>query len=284
MKENGRPPIIIIGMHRSGTGMLAFLLEKLGLFVGKKKEENNEAWFFLRINRWLLRQCGGAWDYPQPCRQLILNSELRANAADYIRFLMESFYVISFLGWQKYLFYRTLQNLDISWGWKDPRNTFTLPLWLDIFPDAKVIHIYRHGVDVAQSLKMRQERFQRRLNTFKNLHKLFYWVRQYDLLLTPRCASLKGGISLWEEYVYQARVHIDQLEERAMEIKYENFVGKPEEHLKSLCHFCGLQVKKATIEEIKKKVRKRRAYAYLENPELKRFADQVADRLQPAGY
>ena len=40
-------PIIIIGMHRSGTTLLSKLLEKCGVFMGTKKEENNESIFFL---------------------------------------------------------------------------------------------------------------------------------------------------------------------------------------------------------------------------------------------
>jgi hypothetical protein len=44
--------------------MITRMLENLGLFVGKRKEENHEALFFKRINNWLLKQSGGAWDYP----------------------------------------------------------------------------------------------------------------------------------------------------------------------------------------------------------------------------
>jgi hypothetical protein len=40
------PPVIIIGMSRSGTTMLVEMLEQLGLFVGRKKTRNNEAVFF----------------------------------------------------------------------------------------------------------------------------------------------------------------------------------------------------------------------------------------------
>ncbi len=31
-----------------------------------------------------------------------------------------------------------------AWGWKDPRNTFTLPMWLSIFPKARVLHVLRN--------------------------------------------------------------------------------------------------------------------------------------------
>ncbi|MCS5697200.1 sulfotransferase [Desulfofundulus thermocisternus] len=38
MENKVRPPIIIIGMHRSGTNMLTRMLEELGLFVGERKK------------------------------------------------------------------------------------------------------------------------------------------------------------------------------------------------------------------------------------------------------
>jgi len=43
---SGRPPIVIIGMHRSGTSIVTRMLGQLGLFVGKKKDMNHEALFF----------------------------------------------------------------------------------------------------------------------------------------------------------------------------------------------------------------------------------------------
>ncbi|MBK8351014.1 MAG: hypothetical protein IPL21_04765 [Saprospirales bacterium] len=38
-------PIIILGMHRSGTTMITKMLENLGLFVGAEKEINHESLF-----------------------------------------------------------------------------------------------------------------------------------------------------------------------------------------------------------------------------------------------
>lgn len=49
------PPVIIIGMHRSGTSLVARLLDVLGLFLGKYKDENHEARLFISINDWFLR-------------------------------------------------------------------------------------------------------------------------------------------------------------------------------------------------------------------------------------
>src|SRR6266487_552553 len=121
MNMTVRSPIIIIGMGRSGTSVLSRMLEALGLFVGWKKTGDHEAVFFQQLNKWLLGQCGGSLANPAPMRYLLEDSEVRQLTVDLIRYTMKTPRAISFLGWKKYLRYRTPANLDICWGWKDPR-------------------------------------------------------------------------------------------------------------------------------------------------------------------
>jgi len=286
MYPEARPPVIIVGMHRSGTSMVIRMLEALGLFVGERKDPNHEALFFQRINEWLLRQSGGTWDYPKGFHYLLENREVRVLAADYIRYLMKTPRVISFLGWRKYLRYHVPSNLDIPWGWKDPRNTYTLPLWLDLFPDAKIIHIYRHGVDVANSLKTRNDMVFAREKILYEKRKPFYFFipKSGGFTDTIRCSSLEGGFSLWEEYLNEAKVNMHNIKCRAMQIKYEDFLAKPYEILKSLMSFCDITASDTDISEVIRQVKKDRAFAYRSNPELKAFADRVAERLRVFEY
>lgn len=290
-----RSPIIIIGMHRSGTSMISRILEELGLFMGKKKDKNHEAWFFKKLNDWLLTQSGGAWDHPEPIQRLLSNTEVRELVVDYIDYIMRTPHIVSYLGWANYLRYRDLAKLDIPWGWKDPRNTFTLPIWLDLFPDAKVIHIYRHGVDVANSLRVRQpSQLQQFLPRAKSLHKRRKRLHLY--LLHPKHGGFVGdfhlrhafpleeGFALWETYCKQARTYVRQLGNRAMEIKYEEFLVEPSRILESLIDFCGLATTDAVITGVTRKVEKDRAYAYRNEPELQLFANQVSDQLKMWGY
>ena len=222
-------PIIIIGMSRSGTGILAKMLEDLGLFIGKNKDRNHEAWFFIDLNMWLLEQSSGGLENPQAIKYLLEDKEARSLYSQFIEFSMKTPRAISFLGLKKYLSYRTPLNLDIPWGWKDPRNTFTLPFWLDIFPDAKVVHIYRHGVDVANSLRVSQQKGLKRLRMKDSLYQNLYWyylankfIPNRKKFVYLRCANLEDGISMWEEYVNEAQVHVGNLGSRAIEIKYED--------------------------------------------------------------
>ena len=59
-----KSPVIISGMHRSGTGLLSEILESHKVFLGKYKQENNESLFFLNLNRWLMSLIDTSWDNP----------------------------------------------------------------------------------------------------------------------------------------------------------------------------------------------------------------------------
>lgn len=286
-----RPPIIITGMSRSGTGVLTKMLERLGLFVGLRKERNHEALFFEKLNRWLLYQCSGGLENPKTIKYLLEDEESRGLFVNFLRFILKTPLAISFLGLRKYLRYHTPANLDIPWGWKDPRNTHTLPIWLDIFPDAKVIHIYRHGVDVVHSLQVRREKGLSRLKDRHPRFKTIYWffltlkfVEAQRTFVDLRCSSMEEAFNMWEEYVQEARSSVFKLEDRAMEIKYEDLLTKPVSQLTKVANFCELHTSPEEIESVILDLNRDRAYAYLDHPKLKAFATTVSDRLKTYGY
>jgi hypothetical protein len=100
-----------------------------------------------------------------------------------------------------------IPSLNFPWGWKDPRSTFTLPLWLCLFPNAKIINIKRHGVDVAQSLRVRG--WKGFLATTEKYRK-YKWIvpfrpKKLGFIESPRCAALEGGLSLWQEQFARPR-------------------------------------------------------------------------------
>ena len=74
MESPNDGPVCIIGMHRSGTSMVANLLRRHGLSLGPDEcllgaNESNQAGHFehagfVEINEALLKQLGGSWDNP----------------------------------------------------------------------------------------------------------------------------------------------------------------------------------------------------------------------------
>jgi hypothetical protein len=267
------------------------MLEALGLFVGQKKDRNHEAIFFLQLNVWLLAQCSGGLENPSSIRYLLEDNEARALFSDFIRYIMKTPKAVSFLGLTKYIRYGTPANLDIPWGWKDPRNTYTLPIWLDIFPEARVIHIYRHGVDVVQSLMRRREKGLLRLKERHAWLRPLYWfylmmkfIPTNRKFIDLRCTSMEEGLAMWEEYVNEARTHVRKLEDRAIEVRYEDLLTEPHRILNDLTEFCKLQALDKDIKSVATQIKKERAYAYRGNPELEAFASKVAERLRAQGY
>ena len=63
-------PIIITGMHRSGTSIISKILINKGIFMGSKLDPNSESIFFQRINKWILSCIGSSWDNPQSLKDL----------------------------------------------------------------------------------------------------------------------------------------------------------------------------------------------------------------------
>ncbi|MEZ5023867.1 MAG: sulfotransferase [Chitinophagales bacterium] len=60
--------------------------------------------------------------------------------------------------------FKDIRDLDIPWGWKEPRNSFTLEFYKELFPDAKIIHIYRNPIDSANSYLKRDRKGEMNLN------------------------------------------------------------------------------------------------------------------------
>jgi hypothetical protein len=255
--------------------MMTRALESLGLFVGKIKDENHESTFFQNINDWLLRQCGGSWDNPQPISHLLRNAEIRERTAVYIsRTLFRSPRAISFLGWTKYAWYRDVARLKAPWGWKDPRNTFTLSLWLDLFPDARVVHIRRHGVDVANSL-IRRGRAQSSAQKIYNSSRMLHWFRakRGSFVASPRCDSVRGAYSLWEEYLREAEKHVAALRHRAFELSFEDVIAHPHRIIPDLCRFCGLPAEGYAIQRVARGFNRERAFAFQRDSQPEAFAE-----------
>ena len=270
-----------MGMARSGTSLIAGLLHRLGLFLGHRKIlEDEEAKFFYRLNQIMLRRIHGEFDNPAPMRYMLddpnaVDTTVRCLEAD-----VKSYRIISYLGLRQYLKYRALARYDKPWGWKDPQNIYTLPLWLKLFPRAKIVYIVRNGVDVASSLVNLQSKiiYMRQIRNEKRSVK-FSLRRNIELFGfkgAVRCLSLEGSFSLWEEYVSQAEETLAGLDNAQKTIQYEKFLADPKPHLIDLLRFCELRESPdLVIDDFAKRVHSGRSNAFLSDPRLVSFYDKV---------
>ena len=140
-------PICIAGMHRSGTSMVARVLHIAGLYLGREEDlkgpsEHNRDGFwehrkFVELNEEILNELGGGWDCPPPFPDRWTEAEGLLRLKEKAEALLEEF-------------------ADREpWGWKDPRNSLTLPFWMDRFPAMKVVVCVRNPLEVVLSLRER---------------------------------------------------------------------------------------------------------------------------------
>jgi hypothetical protein len=199
-------PYIIIGMHRSGTSLLAKVLEKAGIFMGVVKDHNFEAMHFLSLNQQTLWAAGADWHLPKVPEPLHWKT-----------FPAQELYFEHFRA--QYRLSRLKLRLKAPrWGWKDPRNTFTLPMWLALFPKAKVLHVVRAAEPVVKSLQTRNNR---KAEVFK-----------------PELESVQFCQNLWRQYVETGRSYAQNLGARYCEITYEDLCALHPPTLQKLEHFC----------------------------------------------
>ena len=260
-----KSPVIIIGMHRSGTSMLTLLLKELGLFVGKDLDpfDLHESMFFITLNDWLLRQSNATWD--NVYNYQFMDEFMIEKAIPIIQGELAGKRRKKYLGSGKI---KNISNLNIPWGWKDPRTTITIDFWKRIFPNAKLLHIYRNPIDVAESRRKRE--------LYVREHaKLKFWVKILKFLdykavqtLSPRMLHLEEGVKLWEDYVQKALSLTDTYGDDVMHIRYEDFLETPAPILKKITDFIELSTEMPNIEKAVEHVDASRKFAFLNNEEL----------------
>lgn len=297
VEDDAVPPTIIVGMHRSGTTILARLLSDLGLFIGTRTSGPSEALFFLRLNRWLLREASTAWDRPEPARLLWEHDEVRELVGRWLERILDSPRAAMFLGWRRYLRLGGITALDRPWGWKDPRTTILLPLWLDRFPDARIVSIRRHGVDVADSLYRRHvENLEASRQGFDDgegsgLLDWLHWSRPgwleprtAPLVNSLRSLSRREGVEMWTTYNAMLDEHLEAFDNPRLELRYEELLDAPFDVLSETVAFSGLDPGEEAIRAAADEIRPDRAFAYRRDEELSSLAETVEDQLQRWGY
>lgn len=129
MKGNNKihPPIIATGMWHAGTRILVNLLECAGIDFGNQKfamSPNTKDFGDLKFNRF--------------CQSLVLRNKKDLIPTD---------------GERKYITKLLSKYFDFSrpWGFKMPIISYIIPYFIRLYPDCKIVAIYRDGRDVALS-------------------------------------------------------------------------------------------------------------------------------------
>lgn len=140
-------PLIVTGMHRSGTSLTASFLQTLGVNVGDRLYEadraNQKGYFedvdFLEFQRQVLQASCNANEPGWPDWGWVESAQL--NKQNFTNYKQKAQELIA-----------TRISSQTVWGWKDPRTTLMLDFWHDLLPEAKYVLVYRFPWDVADSI------------------------------------------------------------------------------------------------------------------------------------
>ena len=179
--------------------MVTRLLHGCGLYLGPQgalmppQADNPDGFWehlgFVAMNDGLLEALGGAWDLP-PRTDENLSDERLDPLRMKARLLVEGF-----------------PSAQI-WGWKDPRNSLTLPFWKDLLPGLKTLMIVRNPLEVAYSMRKRNG------------------------------TSYAFGLRLWE--IYNRRLLEAASKHEQLVTHYDLFFENAEKELHRIANFVGL--------------------------------------------
>lgn len=267
-------------MHRAGTSLTTKIIQQLGIFVGNDLDNNNESQFFCKLNDWAMFQAGATWD--NPYNMQFLTKEIIAEISLNFKKNIES------KSTKKYhQNFSKLTSSDVFWGWKDPRNTFTIDIWRKIYPNAKIIHIYRNPIDVAESLRKREQFFQSTKETLtktglkKKINERFLTTKRlYSQSL--RANNIFEGVKLWEQYTSTAL----SIKGNIVHFGYEEMLENPIKIITQICEFLNIKIVGKTLEKITEKIDKSRKFAFTENIDLnKKYKKIINNKLvKKLGY
>jgi len=125
----------------------------------------------------------------------------------------------------------------VRWGDKTPLNSFYLSKIVNVFPDAKFIHLIRDPVDVLHS------------------------YLKHDI-----ADDLDSAVARWRGSIESVR-EFEATSDAVLEIRYEEFVSDPESSIQSVCDFLDMQLDITKIDERshRKEISDIKGHDHLEN-------------------
>lgn len=221
-----REIVLILGMHRSGTSLVAEILRAHGVPTGRRvvsrsrhnTDGHHEDRFLVWTNKKMLRRFHGTWSSP-PCFPVGWLEDRRVEKLrDEVRRYRE-------------------REIDrhARFFFKDPRSCLTLPFWQRSFKDSlRTIVVLRQPRDVVRSLLQRHRDWMR--------PKAFGWRMARFLYHTALGAyepveplNASKARALWRLYNDRILAHVDPGRTRL--VVYERLLQAPEDGVRRLMAF-----------------------------------------------
>ena len=203
-KDDACAPFIVLGMHKSGTTLVADMLSRSGIqMVESDKDTGYDE---------------GNKSEREDCRDLNIDLLKSAGQHSVQTVIPLDPKTVSAEQWQagrNLLSHYAAEKRQ--WGFKDPRTVLTLPYWLQVAPKGRLIGIFRDPVEVFQHYTKMPWPARFRNNRFYPIMALRAWCVYNKCLL--EAAKSQDGMLLLD---YDDVMTSDEVLERL-----SLFVGRP---------------------------------------------------------
>jgi len=207
--------IVVLGMHRSGTSMIAGILTKLGIFMGRQfigpSESNEEGHFeaveFVELNEAILQLAGATWD----------NVPTREQVAEVAR---DNPLLLERIEWQVTAYDALFGAVGKPWGWKDPRTVLTIDCYTPYLTDPLYVAVFREPNAVIKSLMHREPQ------------------------MTWEQADLIDAI-----YGWRLAEFLD--DKKRIQVQYEDVLEEPAESVKRIADCVGVPFRQEAVDIIR---------------------------------
>ncbi len=234
-------PVIVLGRGKSGTRLLPWCLEHLGVAMSIKPgvvAGDVDDSVFRKIVKQLARRCLFV-DRPED----VSNEDL------------ELFQIAVLRLWEKM---SKNPNRANAWGWKYPETYLIAPLVYRCFPNARFIHIIRDGRDVA---------FRQHLTDDPTTPLGYDILASLDALDKPQ--HIRAALS-WKFQVEKYAKFTDQIpRENHFELTYEEFSSDSVETFKRVAGFLKIEMTSECAEFVRAWVKSGHVNQYLSEGEEK---------------
>lgn len=245
-------PVIIGALGGSGTRSFVSVLRQAGLWMGDWNDPKTEDALAMRVflARWFDSIFASIQaDNPFPAQAVnAFHDAIRVHRTG-------------------------ISDVMVPWGWKNPRNMWLIPFYVQFFPGLKFIHVVRDGRDMALSKNqfLLQEHgdavLGRQWRQNPTLAQLDLWERGNRLAQTSA-----------ERYLIQGNYLL---------IKYEDLCTDPHAAVKSMFDFLEVPLSEEALAACTKLISPSRRIGSWENSQalgLGNMETRVSDLLKQFGY
>lgn len=188
--------LIILGFHRSGTSLLAQILDQAGLFIGDKllppalsnADGHFEDYDFFSLHEKILKYNKSSW---------MFHDEVNLVVPDFYLHRMQTLV-------------KQRNQKHKLWGFKDPRTALFIDKWHDTLDNPYYVVIYRSYIECVNSLLYRAS---------QNI--LYYKSQDISFWKKPELAY-----RMWLSYNQQLIKFIQQHKERTIVISHQSLINQ----------------------------------------------------------